>query len=138
MNAKIIRRLRLWLAQLVAPAGSDVHDPDDTLCPGNQELLEAALYGDLRRGPDGGVLLDVTTAVDDLVDFEMLTNTPDGYRLTELGERELARLWGPGRIPPWSGGYFQCHDHGIYDAAPGDRAGCPSCPPARVLVGASR
>ncbi len=135
---KIITRLRLWLAQLVAPAGAEVHDPDDTLCSGSQELLEAALYGDFRRGPDGGVLFDVTVAVDDLVDFGALVNTDTGYELTESGKRELARLWGPGRIPPWSGGHYRCDDHGIYEAAPGDFVGCPNCPPSLVLVGASR
>lgn len=51
----------------------------------------------------------------------------DFYMLTEAGQKQLAGLWGPDRVEPWSGGYYDCHEHGVYDAGPGDWAECPDC-----------
>jgi hypothetical protein len=127
-----LRRARLWLAVLLAPAGVDGHDPDDTECPGMQALLEAALWGELRH--DGTcVWVPAAVAVADAVAAGLLrerkTAGKVNFRLTAAGELELARRWGPGRVPPWGGGTLTCRHHGPHDTPPGDRHGCPSCPP---------
>lgn len=124
------RGWRLRLAQLAAPAGADVHDPDDTVCPQAQALLEAVLYHDIEINRHGGAWMRVTEDLHDLAADGLIEPAQDGdYRLTEQGERELGRRWGDHRVPPWSGGYFGCSDHGVYEAAPGDPEGCPECPP---------
>ena len=127
INNERVRRLRLRLAHLIAPPGADVHDPDDTCCPSDRPLLGAVLWWRLRF-TDGQHWMDVDLSVHDALAAELIEYNPDGYlRLTGYGENELARMWGDDRVPPWSGGYFQCHDHGVYDLAPGERIGCPDC-----------
>lgn len=128
INKLAIQRWRLRLAQFVAPHGADVHDPDDTCCPKDQDILNAAFWGDLRLGLNGTVLMDVTEEVDDLISQDLVEPVAGGWwRLTDAGEQELARLWGPGRLPPWSVSWHGCGAHGLYEAHPGEFGGCREC-----------
>jgi len=127
-----VRAWRLRLAQLVAPAGADVHDPDQSACPHDEALLEAAQFGQLRRDPDGRFMIDMSDLARDLVDGAWFQAAADGrYELTRAGQEQLARLWGPHLIPPWGGGHYMCYEHGIYEAAPGESGDCPRCPVGR-------
>jgi hypothetical protein len=137
-----IRRWRLTLAQAVAPVGVDVHDPDDTFCPTAQDILEAAFFSRLHADADGVVRMDVGPFVDEAVGAGLVVRkVEDGctwYELTGAGEQELAKLWGPNRVPPWSGGYYSCAEHGVYDVHPGELSDqCPSCAFARAFRGAA-
>jgi hypothetical protein len=127
-----VRQWRLRLAALIAPAGADVHDPDDTECPDMTDFLESVLWGHIERHRSGGVWADNTAIAEDAEELGLIEKADQGnqppYRLTAAGERALAAAWGPGRVPPWSGGYHGCADHGVYDAGPGDPGGCPQCP----------
>lgn len=92
-----IWRWRLRLAQYVAPNGADVHNPDDTACPWDRPILEAAEAYDLYRDDDGKVRLDVTEHVDDAEAAGWMERAVDpqgnaACRLTGFGERSLARL----------------------------------------------
>lgn len=127
-------RFRLWLAQTIAPAGVDVHDPDDTLCPEYQGILEAALKCELRAYTAAGddlVLFDITETVAELAGLHIIkrlsTSYDARYQLTAAGEKELARLWGPFRYAPWEKGLLWCATHGSYPARPGRFRGCPVC-----------
>lgn len=112
----------MWLATLIAPDRAAVHDH---VGPIDEELLSAIYWSQIRKGRHGVVLLDVSDWVDELTAAGLV----DAYtRLTTAGEKYLATLWGPGRVPPWSGGYYSCWEHGDYDAGPGDPSDCPKCP----------
>lgn len=127
MRSKI-NTLRMWLAQLVAPPGADVHD--DTFSPRDRDILEAVCLRKLRRGEnDDTTWMDVTELLHDAFRADLVERWPDGeWKLTGRGERELAALWGPGRVPPWStGGLGSCAEHGLYQAGPGDLSDCPGC-----------
>ena len=120
-----IRNIRLWLAQRIAPAGADVHDPDDTVCPSLQALLSAILYHQLTYADDEMWLLDVSADLYDLEARGLVEGFKGDWCLTGDGEIALARLWGPDRVPPWGGTLGICQVHGDYDVVPGDRIGCP-------------
>lgn len=88
--------LRLWLAQFIAPPGADIHDPDETACPAERAVLEAAEQFTLYSDDAGRVGLDVTDTVRFAVEsgWLRLNTDPDGnraYQLTELGESVLDR-----------------------------------------------
>jgi hypothetical protein len=122
-----LARLRLWAAQVIAPAGSDVHNPDESACPLAEPLLHDVFYHRIRT-IDGRHLLDVTDDLDDLAVFHGLVELRDGgWVLTDAGERELARRWGPDRVPPWGGGPRSCETHGNFDSEPGEHSGCSGC-----------
>lgn len=130
INKDRVRRARRWLAARIAPAGVTMHDPMTALCDCREGLLELVLFGPLKVDDVTG---EVHGPVNYLLDEMWLLGAvePDGagsYQLTRWGERELARMWGPGIIPPWSGGYYACLVHGVYDAGPGDPSRCPDCP----------
>jgi len=128
INREVVWRWRLRLAQLIAPPGADVHNPDDTCCPRDRDLLEAICFGWLRQGDRSTMWMDVTIALDEACAGGLVNRGKDGPPwLTSHGEQELARLWGPKLVPPGGGGYFECDDHGLYDLFPGDRWGCPGC-----------
>lgn len=137
INKGVIRRARLWLARLIAPSDAHLHVPYET-CPCAQNLMDEILMSRLQpnhpradrfgTGEFTRYWMDVTADVDELVGLGLVEGLDHGdVKLTEHGERELAKLWGPGRVPPWGGGYYSCHDHGQYEAGPGDRLDCPSC-----------
>jgi hypothetical protein len=118
-------RVHTWYAQC-GPVGV-AETPD------RQELLEAALYGDLIRDIHTTAWITNAGAVraamaDGLIDKLAVGDGKVEFRLTETGEKELARLWGPDRVPPGKGGYLDCHEHGVYEAGPGDWWACPRCP----------
>jgi hypothetical protein len=119
-------RARMWLATTVAPRSARVCDRDR---PIDEELLSAICWYRIREGAREEVLFDVTAWVDELVLAGLVTRAPLG--LTEAGEKYLARLWGDDVVAPGSGGYYGCHDHGVYDAGPGDPWRCPECPSPR-------
>ena len=120
----LVRGGRLWLAHLIAPAGADVHDPDETTCPWSKRLLEAVFWRELESGS----YLDVIDELADLATRNLINFDGDGAPyVTEAGDRELARLWGSGRVPPWSDSFHTCSVHGMYEAPPGAIAGCPEC-----------
>lgn len=123
-----IRAWLLRLAQLVAPAGTDVHDPDDTACPHDLPILEAAQFGELRRDAGDRFMVNLTDLVQDMLSGDWFEPTQYGdYALTVAGQRQLARLWGQDRVPPWGGAFHRCQDHGDFEQGPGDRLGCPIC-----------
>jgi hypothetical protein len=127
MKSKI-NKLRLWLAQRVAPAGADVHDPDDTCCPRDRGVLEAVMYGWVRKEANDTTWMDATDLVDDAIAADLVVERHGDFTLTPHGERELARLWGPGRVAPSAGSYGECHAHEmLYEQFPGDVVGCPHC-----------
>ncbi len=133
----MVLRCRMRLARLVAPAGAEVHDPNETSCPHDQVVLEAALDGDLRPDDRERYMIDMGYEVADVADAGWIERHPDdpskGYQLSPAGEQELARLWGSGRVPPWAGGHYCCHEHGGYELAPGDLTGCPDCSTTRAI-----
>jgi len=145
MEAKVntrvrIRQWRLWLAQQIAPAGADVHDPDETACPGLELLLSGIFFGQILTHGDR-LYLDVTDDVDDLATMTVLVagqrpsydnvihKDVDGWwSLTDAGEQELGRMWTTDRMPPWSRiSLGECDSHGDYDSFPGDLIGCAKC-----------
>jgi hypothetical protein len=92
-----LNRLRLRIAQAIAPMGADVHDPDDTACPDERAFLEAAEAYDLYPDADGRARLDVTDTAKyaEEAGWVALTTDYDGnavYQLTGAGESQLARL----------------------------------------------
>jgi hypothetical protein len=98
------RVARLRLAQKIAPPGADVHDPDDTICPSLQGLLEAVFWNRLQDDAGERRWLDVTDWLDELAAAGLVLEPDDQgqeYLLTRQGAQELARLWGPERVPPW-------------------------------------
>ncbi len=120
----LVRGGRLRLAQLIAPAGAGVHNPNETCCALIRRLLEAVFWRELETGN----YLDVIDELDDLAARDLVNfDGDDAPYVTEAGERELARLWGAGRIPPWSDSFHTCSVHGMYEAPPGAIAGCPEC-----------
>lgn len=138
INKERIRRWRLRLARFAAPAGVDIHDPDTTPCPIDQDILEAACFGRLEADHNGNIRMDVARYVIDAVHAGLLgRHAEDGvywWELTPAGEKELARLWGDRRVPPWSRiRHGQCASHGEYDRHPGDLKGCPSCATERAI-----
>jgi len=100
----------------------------------NPELavLEAACFDIYFDRADEQVNFDVVAAVKAAVRDGFIRSDFDhsefGWRLTEAGEKRLAELWGPDRVPPGKGGHVSCWDHGVYVAAPGDLWACPECP----------
>ncbi len=128
-----VRRLRLRLAALLAPAGVEVRDTETTVCACRQDLLEAVFYTQLVTDQRGWLLAPVDDALDEL-NLAGLINFKDGRPfLSDQGERELDRLWGPDKVPPWyTTGILSCDDHGYYDAHPGDQIRCPWCPDSKV------
>jgi hypothetical protein len=91
-----IKALRLRLAQAVAPLGADVHDPDDSACPGERTVLEAAEAYDLFP-EDSRILADVTDTARYAEDVGWVEKTTDYdgnelYQLTEAGAAALGRL----------------------------------------------
>ncbi len=129
-----VRRARLRLAKTVAPAGADVHDPDDTVCPSLQDLLAAVFFQGLTYQADETWLLDVTDDLDYLKDRGLVEMFKGDPCLTGDGEVALARLWGPGRVPPWGGTLGTCEVHGDYDVHPGDWIGCPKPHPVGLAL----
>jgi hypothetical protein len=102
------RTWRLRLAQLVAPAGADVHDPDETGCPSDRVVLEAAAAWDLSPDKDGRVRLDVTDVADEMLELGWIALTTDHedcaiYELMGPGRAELARMWGGPMSSPLPG-----------------------------------
>ncbi len=90
--------LRLRLARAIAPMGADVHNPDETACPSDRAVLEAA--EDWALSLDGArVEADVTDAArycEEVGWIEKVTD-PEGnemYRLTDAGAVALARVRG--------------------------------------------
>lgn len=131
-----VRRARLWLAARIAPADVDVRDTRTTTCRCRQDILEAVLYGWLEHAPGGRVLAPVTYQLDEMYLFGLVESDGPDYALTGFGERELARMWGPGITPPWTASsWAMCHDHGIYEAFPGEPSDCPDCPPKTIIEG---
>lgn len=134
-----IRAFRLRLAQAVAPAGADVHDPDETACPHAQEILEAAQFGRLHPDPTDPTrwLIDLTGGVHDLASARwiVLRGGEQGFQgeITREGQEQLARLWGPERQPPWAKGAALCAEHGAYEVKPGALLGCVSCAVGRAI-----
>lgn len=127
-------RLRLRLAQAIAPAGADVHDPDETACPQDLPVLAAVEAYELYPDPDDRVRLDVTGTVRDAewAGWISLVRDHDDcpvYALTGAGAATLARLRPASRVqgtedaetrqprPP------QEHDHSVRL----DGSGCPAC-----------
>ncbi len=106
---------------------AEVPAPDDDGL--EESVLTAACFENLPDpAADGAFVLDgvdVSTVVVAAVMAGWITL--DTRRLTAAGEARLAALWGPDRLPPGVGGYFDCGEHGVYDAHPGDLAGCPDC-----------
>jgi hypothetical protein len=135
INNSAIRGWRLRLAQFIAPPGADVHDPDDTCCPRDEGLLEEVFWDHLLIDAAGGMWMNVTADVHELEYAELVDHRGNGSRrLTAHGEQELARLWGPGRLPPWSHGTLDsCDDHGDFDVFPGDLVGCRKCATERAV-----
>lgn len=124
-----VARVRTWYA----PEGPFGLADEQTrltagVAPTRLEALEAVERGDLRPGATPAqwkIIGDL--AADGMIE----TLTSPGhveYRLTKVGEKELASLWGPDRVPPGKGGYLDCPDHNVYEAGPGDWWACPRCP----------
>ena len=89
--------LRLRLAQLLAPPGADVHDPDETACPSELAVLESVEAYDLWPDPDNRVRLDVTDTARyaEQVGWIRLTSDHEKnlvFQLTDAGEVALRRL----------------------------------------------
>jgi hypothetical protein len=124
------RRVRMWLATTIAPAGATVHD---RVGPLDEELLAAICWGHVREAPGDRLLYDAQYEIRDLADAGLVHLVPLG--LTREGEIYLAKLWGDDIMPPGQGGYLGCHDHGVYDAGPGDPWACPNCPPPPAAKG---
>lgn len=128
INKERIRRARLWLAGRIAPAGADVHDPDETACPWMQAILEEACWSGLRFDERDQFWMNVTDVVQEAHGWDLVEYIAGGdVRLTDAGEQDLAHRWGPNRTPPWSGGYVGCAKHGVYETSPGEDAQCPEC-----------
>lgn len=94
----MMNALRLRLAQLLAPAGVDVHDPDETACPPEVAVLKAAEAYYLWPDPSGGVHLDVTEVARDAEAVGWIERTTDvdgnvvGFELTGAGRAALRQL----------------------------------------------
>lgn len=117
----------MLLAAKIAPREVILRDARFT-CSCQEQLLESVLYHHLRRREDGEILAPVSYQLDELAIFGVVES--DEYfdcRLTPFGETELARMWGPGYVPPGAGGWAACADHGVYEAGPGARDECPYC-----------
>jgi hypothetical protein len=115
------------LATMIAPREVELRDAR-YVCPCQEQLLESVLYHWLRRREDEEWLAPASQQLDELLIFGLIEYDEHfGFRLTQFGETELARLWGPGFRPPWVGGWAACSEHGIYDAGPGDPEECPYC-----------
>lgn len=127
INKVGIRRARLWLAGRIAPRYTDVHDPDETACPWMQAVLEETFWNSYRIDDQGRFWMNVTDAVQEAHDRDLVEYAAGGPWLTKAGERDLARRWGPDRVPPWSFGYYNCNPHGQFEREPGERADCPHC-----------
>ena len=133
INRSPIRRLRLWLASLIAPRGADVHDPDETACPSGQDVL-TAIYRNELITQGRNVLLDVTSTVDEAYGAGLVVQHNNGtWTLTPAGGGQLARLWGTDRVPPGLNMQLECPDHGRYELSPGQRLGCTGCGVERAL-----
>lgn len=134
INSDVIRAWRYRLASLIAPAGADVHDPDETLCRGFEPYLNAVAWGEVHT--DGTKqTLDISSDLDELAGrYGLIDYDEKGRpRLTDKGVREVAKMWGADRVPPWGGGLCHCTTHGTFEQRPGDRPGCPRCTIDRVL-----
>jgi hypothetical protein len=126
------RRLRLRLATWIAPAGVDVRDTTTTVCACRLDLLEAVFFGQIQVGPYS-MLVSAEDAILELHDAGLIDFYEDRPLLTDQGERQLDRLWGRDKVPPWyTIGIASCHDHGDFDAHPGDPIDCPRCPVSKV------
>jgi hypothetical protein len=142
-----VKQWRLWLAQRMAPPGADVHDPDETACLGYELPLSNVFFSRIQSNGRGRQFLDVTDDLDDLAGYVVLEggrwpgyysvidhDDTGRWMLTDAGERQLARMWGADRIPPWAHASLgECERHGDYDVFPGDRIGCPRCAIERPL-----
>lgn len=87
-------RWRLRLAQYVAPLGADVHNPDESACPNDRAVLEAAEAWDLSPDVDGRVRLDITDVVEDMAAAGWISLTSDHddnpiYQIQSAGKRAL-------------------------------------------------
>lgn len=127
INKAGIRRARLQLAGWIAPLGADVHDPDETACPWMQAILEETCWSGFNIDKHGRFWMNATDVVEEAHNWDLVEYIGRDVHLTKAGERELARMWGPSRTPPWTTGHAACSDHGIYDVSPGERIGCPTC-----------
>ncbi len=92
-----MRRWRLRLAQTIAPHCADVHNPDESACPNDRVVLEAAEAWDLSPDADGRVRLDVTAVVDDMAAARWISLTSDHedspiYQIESAGKRALRRV----------------------------------------------
>lgn len=128
INKEMINRWRLRLAARIAPAGTHVHDAEEISCFAVGPILNAVFWGNLATDVEGRQRMDVTTDLDSLYGAGLIEHPRTGLMaLTDKGEKELARIWGPGVARPRGGGTFECSQHGEYEVRPGHRFGCPGC-----------
>jgi hypothetical protein len=128
INKETIKRWRLRLAALIAPAGAHVHDAEEISCFAVGPILNAVFWGDLAADARGRQRMDVTTELDSLYGAGLIEHPGAGpLTLTSKGEKELARVWGPSVAKPRGGGTFECSQHGEYEVRPGHLFGCPGC-----------
>lgn len=136
----MMANLRIRLARWIAPRWVDIHNPDTDPWFEMQPILEAAHAWELYDDADGKTRIDVTDLVDDAMNAGLIKVTSDCddnlvYEPTDAGRRELSRIWGPGRVPPWSAGAFHCERHSYYRLSDGDLLGCPDCSDERSAAG---
>lgn len=137
-----INKIRMWLAQRVAPVGAEVLGADEARYRRYVDLMESVFYGyGWVRREGHKTWMDVTYLLDDAVGEDLVDKFSGGHtdwKLTDHGTAVLGELWGPGRVPPWSAGFVgDCDDHGEYDQHPGDLCGCPGCRTEKAITNLS-
>ncbi len=89
----MLKNFRLKLAWLLAPAGADVHDPDETPCPEDMMILVGAEMYTLYPDDAGRVVLDVTEYAEHAEHTGWITRINDNdvelFELTAAGRSQM-------------------------------------------------